>query len=255
MNEREFADSATLQHCRSIVERLLARYDWRLLERDELVRRVMELLASGAVAEARPAVMHVYCQCLYSACSGVEGPERQEQGFHELQRYLYQLSFAEHTTLAPDLRWEVINETLLRIWQKFQQCRKPAAFLAFAGYELRNAIRPWWSRAVPTVSLEEIGDSASARGDADPIAHALSDELRELVHVSFESSLRRHPRAKQQLEAVWLKYIRGLDDATIGAYLEKPVASVQVLRSRGLERLRAEPGWQRIAREFGISDA
>jgi DNA-directed RNA polymerase specialized sigma24 family protein len=254
MSEYELAEPSLLHRCRTVVGSLLAQYGWQLLEHEELVRRVMELLESGVVAEARPAAMHAYSLCLYTACSGADGSHRQEIGFTDLQRYLHQLSFGEHAMLAPDLRWDVINETLLRVWQKFEQCRKPGAFLAFAGYELRNAIRPWWARTVPNASLEEISDTPSPHGDADPVGRALSDELRQLVHLTFEASRERHPRAKQQLEAVWLKYIGGLDDVTIGAYLEKPVANVQVLRSRGLERLRAEPGWQLIAREFGISD-
>jgi DNA-directed RNA polymerase specialized sigma24 family protein len=252
MSEYELVKPSLLQRCHTIVDGVLAQYGWQLLESEELVRRAMELLESDVVAEVRPAVMHAYCLCLYSACSGAEGPERQTLGFTDLQRYLHQLSFGEHATLAPDLRWEVINETLLRVWRKIEQCRNHGAFLAFAGYELRNAIRPWWARTMPKASFEVLDDMPSRRGDADPVGHVLSDELRQLVHLSFEASLRRHPRAKQQLEAVWLKYIDGLDDVTISAYLEKPVANVQVLRSRGLERLRTEPGWQQIAHEFGI---
>jgi DNA-directed RNA polymerase specialized sigma24 family protein len=254
MSERELLEPSLLHRYRVVVDSVLAQYGWQLLAPEELVRQMMELLESGLVAEARPAAMHAYCLSLYSACSGAEGPDRQELGFIDLQRYLYQLSFGEHAALAPDLRWEVINETLLRVWRRLDQCRNRGAFLAFAGYELRNAIRPWWARAVPKTSLEEISDTPSSRGADDPVGHVLSDELRHLVHLSFESSLRRHPRAKQQLEAVWLKYIGGLDDVTISAYLEKPVANIQVLRSRGLERLRTEPGWQLIAHEFGILD-
>lgn len=254
MSEYELVEPSLLQRCRIVVDSVLAQYGWQLLKSEELVRRAMELLASGVVSEPRPAAMHAYCLCLYSACSGAEGPDRQAIGFTDLQRYLYQLSFGEHATLAPDVRWEVINETLLRVWQKIEQCRNRGAFLAFTGYELRNAIRPWWARGVPKVSLEAIGDTPSVRGDGDPAGHVLTDELRQLVHLSFEASLQRHPRAKQQLEAVWLKYIDGLDDVTISAYLEKPVANVQVLRSRGLERLRTEPGWQQIAHEFGIGE-
>src|SRR5690348_1606037 len=112
MSECELAEPSLLLHCRAVVDGMLAQFGWQLLDREELARQTMELLESGAVAEARPAAMHVYCLCLYAACSGAEGSDRQELGFTELQRYLYQLSFREHATLVPDLRWEVINETL-----------------------------------------------------------------------------------------------------------------------------------------------
>lgn len=252
MTERKSANDDLEQRCWAAVERVLARHGWRLLEREEYVQRVVACVRSGEVADPRQAAMHVYCRCLYTACFGSEGRERQEIGFVELQRYLYELSFRGAADLPADLRWEAVNETLLRIWQKLPSYYKPGAFLAIAALELRNVLRPWWSRPLDPLSIDSFHDQPTTHIDDDPLAHALNGELRQRVIDYFEEALRRHPRAKQQLEAVWLKYIAGLDDETISTYLRKPVASIHVLRSRGLSQLRTEPGWQGLANELGL---
>jgi DNA-directed RNA polymerase specialized sigma24 family protein len=254
MIECDPAEPSLLQRCRDVVRTVLAQHGWQLLTHEELARQVVALLETGVIAEPRPAAMYVYSLCLYTACSGAEGLDRQELGFTELYHYLYQLSFREQTTLASDSRQDAINQSLFKIWQKFDRCRKPTAFLAFAAYEMRNALRPLWRRVMPEADFAEMEESPGTHLDDDPVAQALNAELRRQVRGYFEASLHRYPRARQQLEAVWLKYIENLDDVTIGAYLEKPVASVHVLRSRGLERLRAEPGWRSIASELGLLD-
>jgi len=254
MTERDLAEPSLPEHCRDVVRSVLAQHGWQLLAHGEFARQVVALLEAGVIAEPRAAAMYVYSLCLYAACSGAEGLDRQELGFTELYQYLYRLSFREHATLASDLRQEAINESLFKVWQRLDRCRKPAAFLAFAAYEMRNVLRPWWRRVIPEADLAEIESMPGQRLDDDPVEQALNGELRQQVRGYFEQSLHRYPRAKQQLEAVWLKYIENLDDVTIGAYLKKPVASVHVLRSRGLERLRTEPGWCSIAGEFGLLD-
>jgi DNA-directed RNA polymerase specialized sigma24 family protein len=254
MSEQEPAGHDLEQRCRAAVDRVLARYGWRLLDRETFVRQVIACVASGEVDDPWRAAIHVYCCCLHAVCCGPETPERQELGYLELQRYLYQLSFRDIAELSSDLRWEAVNETLLRVWQKRASYYKPGAFLAAVALELRNVVRPFWSRAVPPLPLEEYIDQPTSNTDADPLAQALNGELRERVRQCFDTALRHHPRAKQQLEAVWLKYIAGLDDEAIGMHLGKSVANVHVLRSRGLNHLRTAPGWQVLAEDLGLVD-
>ena len=252
MIEREHPDEDLRQRCRAVVDRILARHGWQLLEREEFVRQVVACVESGQVADPWRAAIHMYCCCLHAVCCGPASRERQEVGFVELQCYLYQLSFREIADLPADLRWEVVNETLLKIWQKRASYYKPGAFLAAAALELRNVVRPWWSRPAALLPLDNNIDLPIPEAEADPLAHALDGELRQRVKQCFDDALHRHPRAKQQFEAVWLKYVAGLDDETISVYLGKPVANVHVLRSRGLNHLRAEPCWQLMAADFGL---
>jgi len=238
--------------CDAVVERVMARYDWRLLERGEFVRLVEVCVRAGVVSELWPAAMHVYCGQLYAACRGLEGAERQERGFIELHRYLFELSFREKADLAPEVREDVVNETLLRVWQHLPSYRKPGAFLAIAALELRNVMRPLWSRPTQLLPLDDLQDLAPPESGDDPLAHALKEEQRRQFRQCFDETLRRHPRARQQLEAVWLKYVAGLADDAISAYLGKSIANVYVLRTRGLNHLRTDPRWQLMKQDFGL---
>jgi DNA-directed RNA polymerase specialized sigma24 family protein len=252
MTDFEFDDRPSREHCRAVAGRLLAQHNWKLLSPDELAQWMMALLESGEVVETWPAAVHAYCLCLHAACFGGEG-RRQDQAFEELRSYLRALSYRERADLPPDIRDEVVNEALARIWQRRDQCRKPGAFLVFAALELRGALRPWWTRRVPIERIEEAGDLVDTREDDDPLAQAIETDLRGRVLACFEASLRRHPRARQQLEAVWLKFVCGLDDATIGAYLAKSASNVHVLRARGLRLLRDDPAWRHLASDLGVS--
>jgi DNA-directed RNA polymerase specialized sigma24 family protein len=241
------------QHCRSVVRQVLDRHQWTLAPYEVLVQEVLSCIEAGVVAKPWPATINIYCQYLYRACTGAEGADRQERGFLELYRYLYELSFREVQDMPTDLREEAVNETLFRIWQKLDHYRKPSAFLSNAAYELLNVIRPWWSRQRMAASLDTIAEQPISDSESDITARLIDQEMQETVKRCFDDTLRRNPRARQQLEAVWLKFILQLDDTTISRYIGKPIATIHVLRSRGLQHLRRDPSWQQIARELQIN--
>jgi DNA-directed RNA polymerase specialized sigma24 family protein len=240
------------ERCRQIVRQVLARYAWTLVSYEALVQEVLICLEADEAAEPWPATINVYCRHLYIACTGSEGPDRQERGFIELHRYLYDRSFREVQDIPVDLREEAVNETLFRIWQKLDHYRKPSAFLSNATFELLNVIRPWWSRQLVAVPLDTIAEKTVSDSQGDIAARMIDQEMQEAVKRCFDDTLRRYPRARQQLEAVWLKFIVQLDDTAISDCIGKSIASVHVLRSRGLSHLRRDPSWQLIARELGI---
>src|SRR4051794_19225944 len=240
------------KRCHHVVEQVLARYEWTLVPYEALVQEVLLCLEAGEAAEPWPATISVYCRHLYSACTGSAGVDRQERGFIELHRYLYELSFREAQDMPADLRAEAVNETLFRIWQKLDRYRKPSAFLSNATFEFLNVIRPWWSRQLVAVPLDMIIEQPVPDSGADIAERIIDQEMQDTVKRCFDDTLRRHPRARQQLEAVWLKFIVQLDDTTISDCIGKSIASVHVLRSRGLSHLRHDPSWQLIARELGI---
>jgi DNA-directed RNA polymerase specialized sigma24 family protein len=240
------------EHCRRIVRQVLDRHQWILVSYEVLVQEILRSIETGAAAKPWPATINIYCQHLYSACTGAEGVDRQERGFIELHRYLYEISFREVQDMPVDLREEAINETLFRVWQKLDQYRKPGAFLSNATFELLNVIRPWWSRQHAGASLDGMPEPPASEAESDLTARVIDQEMQETVKRCFDDTLRRHPRARQQLEAVWLKFILQLDDTTISHYIGKPIATVHVLRSRGLKHLRSDPSWQQIAKELEI---
>ncbi|NJN17623.1 MAG: RNA polymerase sigma factor [Oscillochloris sp.] len=261
MTQRSFEAETLAEHCKSGVARVLRRYDWCLLAPEELSRRTLAIVQAGAISDPWVAAVHVYCQCLYSACCNEHDSDRQNRAFLELQQYLFEYSFRLAVDIPYEIRIDYVNEALFRIWQKRDSYRKPEAFLANAGMELRNVVRSWWMRRryrqqnppwqQPATVLDgqhEPDDPAAA----ELFEHVMQEEFARRVRTCFHEALQRSPRARQQLEAVWLKYIAGYDDETISRYLDKPVASIHVLRSRGLNRLRADPEWQFLAQELGI---
>src|SRR5215207_2036720 len=179
------------KHCRRIVHQVLERHQWTLVPYEALVQEVQSCIEMGTVAEPWAATINIYCQYLYIACTGGEGADRQERGFIELNRYLYELSFREVQDMPVDLRQEAVNETLFRIWQKLDHYRKPSAFLSNATFELLNVIRPWWSRQRVAAPLETIADQLISASEGDMAARMIDQELQEIVKRCFDETLRR----------------------------------------------------------------
>jgi DNA-directed RNA polymerase specialized sigma24 family protein len=250
--------SASAALCPEVADRLLSRYGWRLLGCEELARRAATHLSAGVATDARRAVIHAYCLALYDACSGREGRERQDLGYTELHRYLYDSARARYADVCDD----ATQRALEHIFASFDRCRQPGAFLAFALQHLLDAARAvrrheaWHGPSLSTPTVEngdgELGDLLPDPRQPDPVVTTLDDERRARLERYANDYLRAHPRAKDQLAALWLKYIEGLDDEAIGRRLGKTVNNVYILRSRAVARLQSEPGWRAFASECGI---
>lgn len=233
------------QRCAAVVDQLLAQYGWRLLERDEFVHRTCTMLAEQDTTE-RYAAYGVYNQCLYRACSGAEGAERREHAFGELRQVLYRQALKSY----PDVYEDATQLALAEVLMRFAACHEPRAFIPFALKYLMGAARTLRRREGRTVSLErKVGDDDLSLGDtiADESnieETAAAHEERLTLHRFLARYMDQHPRARKQIDAVRLKYIYGYDDEAISRLLGVSVPGVHVLRSRGLSRLRSDPGWQ-----------
>jgi DNA-directed RNA polymerase specialized sigma24 family protein len=252
------ADRATLDsQCEVAVARLLARHGWQLLEREEFVRRTVAHLRAGIAGDPRRAATYTYSLALHAACSGVDGPARRERGYTELHRYLYDSARRRY----PDVCDDATQRALEAVFTGFARCRQPGAFLAFALQCLMDAARVArrpLSRGEQSLATpvgdngrDTLGDLLPDARQPDPAEVVLDGERRARLGRYADEFLRKHPRARDQLAALWLKYIEGLDDATIGRRLGKPVSSVYVLRSRAIAKLHAEPRWRALAGECG----
>ncbi len=229
---------------------LVARYGWGLLPPDELAARAATAVAAGVAP--RQAAFVVYTPLVYHACSGSEGPDRQERAFAELWRYLAQAALRVAPDLPPDDREELVSETLATIYaricdpQRPDRLRVPQALFAAALQQLRNVVRSW-RRARPDpweASFEplvpDVGDDAERR------------DFAEQVRLSFVACLNRSPRARLQLASVWMRHIQGMDTQATMAALDTSYAETRSLYSRGLRRLREDPDWRALASEWGI---
>jgi DNA-directed RNA polymerase specialized sigma24 family protein len=246
--------------CEACVDSYMQRYGWELVTREALLSAVeREYIARperGAGA-ARAALLWSYSAILYRACSGAEGGRRQEQGYSELYRFLARAAARRYTRVAA----EATQHAVERVYLSFERCRQPETFLAFVLQKLRDAARAELrlvaqsAEQLPVDAADTAEVSQSARrGDlADPADSFVHTDLRQRMARAAAGFVEQHPRAAQQFAALWLKYIDGLDDKTIALRLGRTPAAVQVLRSRALRRLRAEPGWQLLASELGMA--
>lgn len=242
--------------CRQCVDTAMQRYQWELLKRSELFEQVYEQLAAGTAQDARQATVCAYSRALYQACSGADGLERRERGYYELSYYLSLVAMRRYSDHYAD----TLQRALEQICRTFLDCRKPEAFLAFSLQKLRDAARTERNQVSSSVSLDTLkggADEPSLQVAApsshfDPSEHMLQNEFRERVAQHAHAFLERHPRAAQQLLALWLKHIRNLDDRTIGKYLGKSVKNVHVLRARAIVKLRQDPEWTILAGELGV---
>lgn len=232
----------------AVVDALCDRYDWRLLEREAFISRLGPHAAAGEFRDLAAAAFNLYTLALYAACSGVEGPERQERAYMELARLLYDIASRHFGERSPDL----VDETLGHIFEHFTSCRKPGAFVAFAKQRLRNQLKRRWGERF--VSLDEL-DGPSVAREGEELERVLALELRERLIACRELFLRQHKGAALQFEAVWMKFVLDLDDTAIASRLGKEPQQVYVLRSRGLKKLRHEPAWQALADDLGFPPA
>jgi DNA-directed RNA polymerase specialized sigma24 family protein len=242
-----------LQTCLAVVDRLAATWGWQLLGREAWARQAADLVRIGAAADPNRAAMLVYSQALYTACSGSEGRQRQNHGYSELFRYLFDGARRRYPAIAEDITQRAAE----RVFALFARCRTPGAFLAFAFQQLLDS-----ARVVRRQSEQEgiARAPVAGPGDLDSLPDRAPDMAAQMIaaeqrarfeHLSIEF-VRKHPRAGQQIAALRLKYIDGLDDAAIARLLGRSIGSVYTLRARAVEKLRAEPEWRALAADFGI---
>jgi RNA polymerase sigma factor (sigma-70 family) len=235
------------------VDRLAATWGWQLLGREAWARRAADLVGSGAAADLERAAMLVYSQALYSACSGSEGRQRQDQAYGELFRYLYAGARRRYAAIAEDITQRASE----RVFALFARCRTPGAFLAFAFQQLLDSARAVRRQsdiggsapgsAVEPAELDRLPDR-----QPDMAAQMIAAEQRARFEQLSAEFLRKYPRAGRQIAALRLKYIDGLDDAAICRLLDTSIGSIYTLRARAVEKLRVEPEWRALAADFGI---
>jgi DNA-directed RNA polymerase specialized sigma24 family protein len=255
MFETEGNQTALLRACQEAVGQLSVGRGWHLIEPKEWVDRTLAQVRAGPVADPQRVAVHIYSQVLYVACSGGQGNQRRDLGYGELFRYLYAMARKRYPLIHEDAAQQAITF----VYDRFAQCRNPGTFLTFSFHQLLAAARivsqqlEMDLRIDLSAALEDRDMSAVLPNrQVDPVGLIIDDERRASFERLSEEFLRKHPRAKLQLAALRLKFIDGLDEATISQRLQKPPASIYVLRSRAIEKLRAEPEWRALAIEFGI---
>lgn len=226
-----------------VAEALLARHGWSLLTAETLTMAAAhsaDPMTTPTRAEAERACQQIYAQHLYAAA---QDPQRHETAYRELHAYLYRIALRQRPAIAED----AAQEAILLVHQKLHTCRSPGAFLKFAIYQLLTTFH----RLAPSaheISLEEELSHQCAEDSELPFMAETAELSIEVATRTDTATLLQwlhrvieaNPRAQKQILAVALKYLEEWEDEAIAAALATSVANVQVLRSRGLVKLREE---------------
>jgi RNA polymerase sigma factor (sigma-70 family) len=246
---------------RAIVRELIEDNDWRLLSEDAFVQAVLERIppeGSNEPDQLRKWCINTYCrQALHPACLGALGEQKRKRGFEELGTYLHRLAHWKWPHIAED----AVQEALVRVYDRVDQCRNPGAFLAFAIQQLRDAAKKLSKIETRELSLDELleqdfygdisADEAVGVVEEEGVEEAaLYADVKCQVAARIKQVRRQNPRAHRQLDAVCLRYFRELSNAEIATVLKTTPENVSVLISRGLEKLRRDEGLYDLAKEI-----
>jgi RNA polymerase sigma factor (sigma-70 family) len=246
--------------CIAEAQRIVTRYGWQLVPQDELGRRAATNIRIGRSTEPRRAVIGAYCEVLYTACTGIEGNERQNRAYQELGTYLYSVVCIRHAFLPHDLREDIVQDALMRIHQSLSRCKQPIAFFTFAAFHLLDAVRAAQRRQRHDVPLNQTAQEDEAFSNTipdpgpTPEEHAIARARRSAIEQLLAEYSRRHHRARKQIEVLRKTYIEELDDSTIAIQLSMSVGGVQTARSRIKHALGKDQQFRERARHLGLLD-
>lgn len=242
---------ALLARCERAVDDLRRMYEWNLLDRAAFVTQTVEVVQAGIIPVADRAAWYVYSAVICEACSGREGRARQEKAYWELYRCLYRRILHRYADVEAG---DTAQQTLLVINDRFEECREPHAFFAFAFQclwsEVRR-IRRRRSHELPPMRDEATLPDPPAREPEPAEALVQRDQIKEWDRFLQEAKVIL-PRAAQQLEIVRLTYVMEFQDDKIAHVMDIPLVSIPPRRSRGLRKLRENPTLRALGGELGL---
>jgi DNA-directed RNA polymerase specialized sigma24 family protein len=244
------ADQMSVPPLVGAVRRLAQQYQWHLLTETDWVNAASAIVHEPVDAQAaRRAGLTVYSQVLYQAC---QDPARCEQAYRELYDYLWPQAHHKALELANDAA-QVAIELVFRSFQDptLTKCKEPKAFLHFAQSKLRDALdrvnkqqgrlhepldfSPYQSDPAPTPEEQVLKDETDAERAQWRSAAIQRVALQVLTCLR---QLWQDKRLHQQLKTLILTFMDRINDEEIASRLQTARNNVQVLRSRGLDKLR-----------------
>jgi RNA polymerase sigma factor (sigma-70 family) len=214
---------------------LIEENGWALLSAQELARRVSHAdpgLADGQTGpEMRRLAQRQYTIALYEACRQAQDAGLREQAYRELHALLYRAA----TRRWPELAEDSAQRALVLVYEQIDRCREPGAFVAFALFKLRHALKQEQHARGHELTIDE-GLLSYTRADVAPPAAQV--DRRERCRALL-AAIERLPNERERA-AIAGKFLGGQSDAEIGASLGVAAAYVRVLRHRGLRHLRQD---------------
>lgn len=226
----------------TVAAALIARYGWQAVTEHAVVERVA---ARQAQDPAGPAPLARLCReeasaILFAACGADPASGLPDQAYGDLWAYL--APPAAHLALPPGTTAEdLIQATLLTVYQKRARCRSPQTFLAWARTLLRGHQATVWRQTAPAMQQVQ---SLSSTDEA-----ALPPALRQNPPEDPTGEQELLPILRQSLdtdeERLWaICILLGLKRRDLLTLLEVTPAQLDVLAARVRRKLRASPAFR-----------
>lgn len=231
--------------CRRIAQALVEENGWSLLSGAELAARVLHaypgLDATDRNPELRRLAQHQYTMALYQACRQDQDAALRERAYRELHGLLYRVATNRWSELAED----AAQRALVLVYEQIDRCRDPGAFVAFALFKLRHALKQEQRARGKELAVDD-GLLAQVHADVAPPATQVDQ------HERCQTLLDAIGRLSNEREraAIAGRFLGGQSDAEIGERLDITAAHVRVLRHRGLRRLRNDEGLRAYVDSF-----
>lgn len=262
------ADSETWQQqARQYVQQFLGNRGWQLVSEsgqfEEKCLSSISLLEAQAWGRdeiervVRRETTRLYSIVIYEAVQ-MEGTRRQRRAFQELWDYL--LPVALYRTRDEEQAQEYTQRTLLKIWEKWRQCKDPDRFLGWARVILLNEIRmaarkrkrhptsPWdgLSRQERENAWEQTIAGGEGKQQRPSERRIASHESIQRLRQALEAAL----RSDQQRSVIEGLFIEGLGFKAVAERLDTTPSNVYTLKSRALSRLREDEVFQRTLEDL-----
>lgn len=233
-----------------VVRSLLTHNNWQLLPAETLASLVVERMAAAPSDKTpREFAYFIYCeQALYPACRGLHGQSLRQLGFAELASFLYKKALKYGPQDAQDLA----HQAIVAIYQNMDGCHHPGTFLAFALQQLRYCHTKRMRTAEREPSLDEMMeqdlygddprvDSQFSTTTDSTAQQAIDNQLQTLLRQRLRQLRAEFPRAAQQWDAFWLRYIEGLTAEESAERLGVTMTALYTLVSRAKDKLHEDP--------------
>jgi RNA polymerase sigma-70 factor (ECF subfamily) len=218
-----------------MIRTLIVQFRWTLAAEEELVRAVRAYVPEACSATAlKQSIIHVYARMLYDACCQINDMDRRERGYTDLFRFLYRFAYKR----SPDFAEDMVNQTLLTVYEHIEDCREPGAFLSFAWWKLRAVMKKVQHQKDTLLPLTEEQEQAQVTpAEEGPEAQILLAEQLQWTLDIIQQMLNQ-----REQHVIILTYFGSYNDREISQRLDLSLANVRVIRHRALEKLRRKMG-------------
>lgn len=241
-NEPPGDDGAWLQTCRQVIRKLITEFQWTLVTEDELLATVATRQPDPCPSTVlQQTVIHTYAAALYTSCRQTSDTPRRERAYTDLSHFLYRFAYKR----MPDRAEDIVNQTLLTVYEQIDSCREPGAFLSFAWWKLRSVMKKVQQQDRVTFFLpEENEQSFVIDTDPGPEEQALHSEQLRIVATRMQQLL-----TLREQQVIILTFLKDYSDRDIAHSLNLPASHVRVIRHRALEKLRRNLNVENDAQE------